>query len=163
WSGGWRGALVRDGHSAGVDHRLTVWGPLHDTDLVGGEEYELPRVLVGAWRGDGWTAVRRHLESVRPRRALPWVVYNSYFNDSLAATEDRLLAHADVAAEIGVEVFTLDAGWYETPEGAGIVDFSTPGLGTWTVDERKFPQGLAPVSQHVRDRGMTFGLWFDPE
>jgi alpha-galactosidase len=31
------------------------------------------------------------------------------------------------------------------------------------VDGRKFPNGLAPLSEYVRAKGLRFGLWFEPE
>jgi hypothetical protein len=54
----------------------------------------------------------------------------------------------------------LDAGWY--PGGTGKADFST-GLGSWTVDSRRFPAGLGPLGDYARSLGMKFGVWVEPE
>jgi len=35
--------------------------------------------------------------------------------------------------------------------------------GDWTVDTRKWPDGLQPFIDHVQSTGMSFGIWFEPE
>jgi alpha-galactosidase len=76
-----------------------------------------------------------------------------YFDHRL----DRLTELADIAAELGVERFVLDDGWFR-----GRRD-DTAGLGDWFVDEGVWPGGLGPLVEHVRRRGMEFGLWVEPE
>ncbi|HZG93840.1 MAG TPA: alpha-galactosidase [Mycobacteriales bacterium] len=76
-----------------------------------------------------------------------------YFDHRL----DRLIALADAAAEVGVERFVLDDGWF-----AGRRD-DTAGLGDWYVDPQVWPDGLDPLIAHVRELGMDFGLWVEPE
>lgn len=92
------------------------------------------------------------------RRRMPRPVhYNCweaiYFNHDLATLSDI----ADKAAAIGAERFVLDDGWF------GRRDDDTTSLGDWTIDRRKWPEGLTPLIQHVHRLGMTFGLWFEPE
>ena len=70
-----------------------------------------------------------------------------------------MLADIPVAARAGVEVYTIDAGWYSKPG----LKFSSDGLGTWRVDPTKFPRGLEPVVEAIRAEGMRPGLWFEPE
>jgi alpha-galactosidase len=70
-----------------------------------------------------------------------------------------LLADIPVAASAGVEVYTIDAGWYSKPG----LKFGSDGLGTWRVDPTKFPGGLEPVMNAIRAEGMQAGLWFEPE
>jgi alpha-galactosidase len=76
-----------------------------------------------------------------------------YFDHRL----DRLLALADAAAEVGVERFVLDDGWFRHRRD------DHAGLGDWYVDEQVWPQGLTPLAEGVTGRGMQFGLWFEPE
>ncbi|MEO1035447.1 MAG: alpha-galactosidase [Pseudomonadota bacterium] len=68
-----------------------------------------------------------------------------------------LPALIDQAAELGIERFVLDDGWFKGR------DDDTAGLGDWTVDNAKFPDGLGPIAQRVVDSGMEFGLWLEPE
>ncbi|MFW1480542.1 glycoside hydrolase family 36 protein, partial [Vibrio parahaemolyticus] len=42
-------------------------------------------------------------------------------------------------------------------------DDDRAGLGDWFLDERKYPNGLEPVIEHVNQKGMEFGLWVEPE
>jgi alpha-galactosidase len=91
-----------------------------------------------------------------PARSRP-VHYNSwegvYFRHDLA----ELTAMADRAADLGVERFVLDDGWF------GRRDDDTTSLGDWIIDRRKWPDGLHPLIAHVHQKGMTFGLWLEPE
>ncbi len=71
-----------------------------------------------------------------------------------------MMRQAEAAARIGLEHFVLDAGWYGGCPGG---DFET-GVGNWEViDRAKFPNGLEPLAEFVRGKGMGFGLWFEPE
>jgi hypothetical protein len=159
WGGTWRAKVTKVGRTG--THRVTAEGPGRNVDLAEGEELALPRVFVGAYEGDGWAAVKRFLSDARRRRHEPWVVYNSWFNEEARINEERVLRHVPVAAELGFDAFCIDAAWYET--SGDPADFHTRGLGTWTLDEKRFPGGLDKVSQAVRDAGMVFGLWFEPE
>jgi len=76
-----------------------------------------------------------------------------YFDHSLAT----LIELADSAADLGVERFVLDDGWFR-----GRRD-DHAGLGDWYVDESLWPDGLTPLIDAVTSRGMEFGLWVEPE
>ena len=107
------------------------------------------------------TSFQRHIRQdiVRwPSPAKPRPVhYNCweavYFNHTLAG----LTALADKAAALGAERFVLDDGWF------GHRDNDTTSLGDWTIDRKKWPDGLHPLIAHIHHLGMTFGLWFEPE
>ncbi|MGI9402308.1 MAG: alpha-galactosidase, partial [Rhizobiaceae bacterium] len=71
--------------------------------------------------------------------------------------KQRLIELADAAADIGAERFVIDDGWFR-----GRND-DTAGLGDWYPDKSKYPDGLGPIADHVRSRGMQFGLWVEPE
>ena len=51
----------------------------------------------------------------------------------------------------------MDDGWF------GARDHDRAGLGDWTVNPKKFPNGLKPLIDHVKSLGMDFGLWVEPE
>lgn len=76
-----------------------------------------------------------------------------YFDHDLTT----LIELAGSAAELGVERFVLDDGWFR-----GRRD-DTAGLGDWYVDETLWPAGLTPLIDAVTSRGMEFGLWVEPE
>ncbi len=76
-----------------------------------------------------------------------------YFDHNL----ETLKSLADRAAEVGVERFVLDDGWFQNRND------DTAGLGDWWVDTTKHPDGLGPLVDHVTGLGLEFGLWFEPE
>lgn len=76
-----------------------------------------------------------------------------YFNHEL----DVLKRLANRASKIGIERFILDDGWFR-----GRRD-ERSSLGDWEVDPDIWPDGLHPLVNYVRDRGMQFGLWIEPE
>ncbi len=94
---------------------------------------------------------RLKLTKPRPVHLNTWEAF--YFDHDM----DQLKALADAAAEVGVERYILDDGWFKGR------DHEQAALGDWYVDTKKYPNGLMPLIQHVKDLGMEFGLWFEPE
>ncbi len=129
--------------------------------LAPGDEYRAPRAafvhstagLDGfAHRVHTWLRARpQHPSSPRPLVLNTWEAV--YFDHDPV----RLAALADRAAEVGIERFVLDDGWFQ-----GRRDDSTS-LGDWTVDRSVWPDGLGPLADRVHGHGMQFGLWFEPE
>ncbi|MFC7582772.1 alpha-galactosidase [Nonomuraea antimicrobica] len=91
-----------------------------------------------------------------PRTPRP-VVLNTWEAVYFDQRPDHLLTLAERAAEIGVERFVLDDGWFH---GRGN---DTAGLGDWHVAKDTWPEGLNPLADRVRELGMEFGLWVEPE
>lgn len=129
--------------------------------LGAGETYASPWVHVAASAEglDGLAAafhqfqrsLPAHPATPRPVNLNVWEAV--YFTHDL----DQLRELADIAADLGVERYVLDDGWFR-----GRRD-DRAGLGDWYVDEEVWPDGLGPLVEHVRARGMQFGLWFEPE
>lgn len=92
-----------------------------------------------------------HPRSPRPVTLNTWEAV--YFDQQLPT----LLRLAETAAAVGTERFVLDDGWFR-----GRRD-DTRGLGDWYVDADVWPDGLAPLVDHVTRLGMQFGLWVEPE
>ena len=76
-----------------------------------------------------------------------------YFDHRL----ERLVDLAERAAQVGVERFVLDDGWF------GARRHDAAGLGDWVVSDEVWPHGLHPLVDRVHALGMQFGLWFEPE
>ena len=127
-----------------------------------GASYSTP-VVVGAYSPRGFTPaswvmhdhVRDAARGASPqvRKVLLNTWEATYFNHDT----EKLKALADAAADIGMERFVLDDGWF----GARRNDRA--GLGDWVVSREVYPSGLAPLIAHVRSRGMDFGIWIEPE
>ena len=132
-----------------------------EVTLDGGQAYATPWVYLAA-AADGLDGLASmfhgYLRSlpVHPRAPRP---VNLNVWEAVTFDHDlvRLTALADVGADLGVERFVLDDGWFHSRRDA------TAGLGDWWVDETVWPGGLHALVDHVRTRGMQFGLWFEPE
>ncbi|MGG1612187.1 alpha-galactosidase [Paenibacillus phoenicis] len=70
---------------------------------------------------------------------------------------DKIEAIAQAGSELGIELFVLDDGWF------GRRDRDNSSLGDWFEDRRKLPDGLKDLARRVKDTGLQFGLWFEPE
>ncbi len=98
------------------------------------------RLARGAWRD-------------RPRP----VVINNWEGTYFDFDEERIVAMASSAAEMGIELFVLDDGWF------GQRDADTSSLGDWFVDRRKLPHGIDGLARRIEALGLRFGLWIEPE
>ncbi|MET8151361.1 alpha-galactosidase [Actinoplanes sp. NPDC049668] len=160
-SGSWRITAARShagrcavtggaGHD-GVRHRLHP-----------GETLTSP-VFAGLYTAEGfgaasraWHAYQRRHISPHPGELRP-VLYNSWEATTFDVTEQGQLALAELAADLGVELFVVDDGWF----GARTSD--SAGLGDWHPNPDRFPDGLRPLADRIRRLGMQFGLWVEPE
>ncbi len=79
-----------------------------------------------------------------PKR--PAFVYNTWKPFRREVNEKLVIELADAAAECGVEEFVIDDGWQV-------------GFGDWEIDYEKFPNGLKPVFDYIKSKGMKPGLW----
>jgi alpha-galactosidase len=68
-----------------------------------------------------------------------------------------ILTEIDIAAEMGVEAYKVDAGWYGDTFGGW-----TELRGDWYEGDW-LPGGLAGIRDHAHSKGMLFGLWMEPE
>ena len=132
--------------------------------LAPGETYASPEI-VAAYSGQGLSKLSRkfhdHVRTklLRPAmRSKPRPVhYNTWEAVYFDHDVEKLKELATRAAEIGVERFVLDDGWF------GGRRHDRAGLGDWTVSRDVYPDGLGPLVDHVTGLGMEFGLWFEPE
>lgn len=76
-----------------------------------------------------------------------------YFDHRL----EPMLELAEASAAIGVERFVLDDGWFGSRRD------DTSGLGDWQVSAKMWPTGLHPLVNRVRELGLQFGIWFEPD
>ena len=162
WSGNTRHLIERQptGRTTIGAGELLLPGEIQ---LAPGETYEAP-VVAAAYSAEGidgitdryyrWLRSRpNHPSKVRPRPLTLNVWEAVYFDHNL----EKLTQLADVAQSIGVERFVLDDGWF----GARRDDHK--GLGDWVVSKDVWPNGLKPLIDVVKSRGMEFGLWFEGE
>jgi alpha-galactosidase len=132
--------------------------------LDAGTSFQTPEaVLVFSAEGLGGMSralhrfYRRHLLPVAWREKTRPILVNNWEATYFNFTAEKLEAIASTGAELGVELFVLDDGWF------GKRDDDKSSLGDWVVDRKKLPGGLTDLAQRINARGVQFGLWFEPE
>lgn len=162
WSGNWRieidaGGVLR----AGVEpHDFFV-------DLAAGEAVDAPPVLVavGATLAEAGAALSAAVGETIPRtpwsEAMPteWNHWWPYEDREIDAA--TFLAESALAAEAGLEVATLDAGWFGSADPDA--DWQAE-RGDWDRENTaRFPRGVAALADGVRELGLGFGVWIEAE
>jgi alpha-galactosidase len=118
---------------------------VHTTDGLGAMSDAFHRLFRGRLVRGTWRD--------RPRPILVNNWEGTYFDFD----EERLVAIATVARDLGIELFVLDDGWF------GRRDDDTTSLGDWFVDRRKLPGGIDGLARRITELGLGFGLWIEPE
>ncbi len=147
---------------------LRVQGGVNDLGfewrLEPGEEFYAPQAALVYSAGGLGTMSRAYADFYRERIISPayaWkkrpVVVNNWEATYFQFDNEKLCRIIDEAAELGIDTFVLDDGWF------GARDDDTSSLGDWVVNEKKLCGGLDAVISHCKKKGMRFGLWFEPE
>ncbi|QPC83368.1 alpha-galactosidase [Phototrophicus methaneseepsis] len=169
----WFGALAFSGNWKFVIERtafeqVTVSGGINDFDflwrLEPGETFSTP-IFVGGFTEKGYGEASRLLHAYEIAHVLPAetvkqarpIVYNSWYVTEFDVHYENQVKAAEIAARLGVELFVMDDGWF------GERNHDRAGLGDWYVNKQKFPEGLGPLIERVKELGMDFGIWVEPE
>jgi alpha-galactosidase len=128
--------------------------------------FESPWFQLAVVKGDTATLARIYrmfvLKHLSPNAAsrTPFLFYNTWNYQERVRhdqgkpylaelNETRVLAEIEIAHRVGIDVFVIDAGWFEK-------------TGDWKVSTERFPRGLAPITERLAAYGMKLGLWFNP-
>ncbi|HET6217169.1 MAG TPA: alpha-galactosidase [Acidobacteriaceae bacterium] len=155
------GYMKRTEINAWYDPGRVHIGVLYDTDLMPfertlapGSEFKTAAVSLLTFRnGDGFSdphwVLPSYTSSVLRRkivaRGTPWI-YNTWEPFERKINRETTLQLIDVAAVMGMDIFTIDDGWQQE-------------YGENTVDTTAFPGGLDPIREAVEAKGMRLGLW----
>lgn len=85
------------------------------------------------------------------------VLLNSWEACYFDINEHKLLNLARKAADMGIELFVMDDGWF------GKRNDDKSSLGDWRVNKDKLPGGVDGLCRKINDMGMDFGIWVEPE
>lgn len=126
--------------------------------------FESPE-LVMSYSNHGLGAMSRSLHRIFRERLTPrmWrykvppVLLNTWEALYFDITHEDVLDIARKAATCGIELLVLDDGWF------GKRNNTYSGLGDWTPNMVKLPQGLEGLAREVNELGMKFGIWIEPE
>jgi hypothetical protein len=130
-------------------------GPFR-TRLLPGEIFETPRIFLGATSGGPdatanvlhqWVREVLTNQDTWKNSHYPLTVNNSW-GSGITVNEEIARRMIRDSAELGLEMFHLDAGWFR-------------GVGDWYPDAKKFPNGLRSIADDAHAQGLKFGLWAD--
>ena len=85
------------------------------------------------------------------------ILINNWEGTYFDFDEKKLLDIAKEASKLGVEMLVMDDGWF------GKRNSDDNSLGDWFVNEEKLKGGLKALVDSVKETGMKFGIWFEPE
>ncbi len=116
--------------------------------------------VVGGDFSDAVAEMTKYRRQIVPKRHIDknmTVIFNDYMRCLFAdPTTEKELPLIEKAAQLGAELYCMDAGWYS--EGGW-----WPLVGEWEVCENRFPGGIRKVFDHIRNCGMKAGIWIEPE
>ncbi|MGQ1786136.1 MULTISPECIES: alpha-galactosidase [unclassified Saccharicrinis] len=130
-----------------------------------GEKFETPRmILTYSNKGKNKASINLHRwarkYNLRDGDQERLIVLNSWEGAYFSFDAARLKSMMDGAAEMGVEIFVLDDGWFgnKYPRNS-----AKAGLGDWQVNQKKLPDGIDDLIDYSESKGMRFGIWVEPE
>jgi alpha-galactosidase len=166
--GDWSIRTEACGETLDAPYLILVAGPVQDElayPLAPGETVRFSSLLFQSLPGgspeSGAPALHRYLlqdPAYQNRKTMP-VEYNTWFYNFDTLDEQELLKQLDAAADLGCEVFTVDAGWYGQLAGPWYRQ-----TGDWREkQDGAFCGTMRRFADTVRSRGLTFGVWMEPE
>ena len=135
-----------------------------DWKLEPGESFQTPEAVM-VYTDQGMNALSQTFhELYRTRLARGYwrdrerpILVNNWEATYFTFTQEELLDLAKTAQKAGIELFVLDDGWFGKREN------DRTGLGDWTPNRDRLPQGIPGLAKKIHELGMKFGLWFEPE
>jgi len=147
-------------HEALLSFRIGPLAPAPLRLIAAGETVTSPEVHLGPMHGSFDEAVglwHRHMRaSVIPPRPKGKEMYTVAAR-VVEEKGDWIKKEIDIAAEMGVEAFVVDAGWY----GEDFAEWWEH-RGDW-FEGNWLPGGIEGLRDHAHRKGMLFGLWQEAE
>jgi alpha-galactosidase len=152
-------------------YRLGLYG--HGLGAEGGEGFPLAVLAYSGGSVGRTAALQRYWRQVRP--VLPsrdgLLVSNTWGDRSRdeRICEDFLLGELAAGERLGVDVVQIDDGWQQgissnSARGGGVWEgYWQADVDFWRPDGERFPNGLAPLVEEAKRRGLRLGLWFAPD
>ena len=162
-NGTWRYDVRKYFRTGGINNVLVELGMDNanlSLTLQPGESFTLPQILYYEFKNKvDLEAYRlhRYWKEFHTPRDFP-VMYNTWMSDFDRISYEKLSAQLEIAQELGLEYFVVDAGWFGPPNAW----FGS--VGDWKEREDVNMCGrMREFAELVRKRGLKFGLWFEME
>ena len=169
WTGSWQAEFARQPEGM----RLRAGMQRTHLRLLPGESIRTPRILLLFWQGErlhGHNMLRRlilrHYTPQMNGEPLQAPVCNAVWGENTAAQQ---IAKARWWRErdLPLEYFWIDAGWYgdgRFREDSTVFNSEWGRhVGNWWPNKGPYPEGLGPVGRALREMGLGFVLWVEPE
>jgi hypothetical protein len=157
-----------------VKNTITVEGAgLPEGVLPAGEWIKLYGSVVGVFDGTEpgfMRSLRIYQNSIR--RTIPerddMVMMNTWGdrNQDASISEQFLKAELDACEKLGITHFQIDDGWQQ---GLSVNSANKTGAKwdvwskeDWVPNKERLPNGLNPIVEYARKKGVQLGLWFHP-
>ena len=161
------GEFLMEAEKDQVDQTRLICGIHPDNfawKLQPGEQFDTPEVMM-TYSAQGFGTLSRNMHKTIRQNICrgEWkakrrpVLINNWEATYFSFTGEQLVTIAKNAAELGVELFVLDDGWF------GKRDDDHSGLGDWFPNEKKLGCTLKELAEKIVECGMLFGIWFEPE
>ncbi|MCR5278676.1 MAG: alpha-galactosidase [Lachnospiraceae bacterium] len=153
--------IVRKGDTA------TLAGGLADRDfgqwlktVEPGESFTSPRAILAS--GKSLDEVCDKLVKAQNPKTSPvdnkmGIIFNEYCTTWGNPNIDNLKRLADKIADKGIQYLVMDSGWYS--DCGNWWEYR----GDWSINRKRFPNGLKELTDYIRSKGMIPGIWFELE
>ena len=169
WSGDWYAEFWYDPHrdlenrpvrGLNLAFRMGPAGSAPQRVIEPGETITTPEMHLAILHASFDECIGAWHEHLRASVIPPRPKGKEYFTAAGRIVEKRgdwILREIDIAAEMGVDAYMVDAGWY----GEKFVGWSEQ-RGDW-MEGDWIPGGLAACRERAHQHGILFGLWMEPE
>ena len=152
---------------SGWDNKVTVAGGMADRDyghwkktIAPGKSFTTPKAAI-AFGNSIYDVCDKLVKAQQPDISLldcqMGIMFNEYCTTWGNPSLENIKNMCDKLKEKGLQYFVMDSGWY------GNAEYWWTCVGDWDVNETKFPGGLKPMADYVRQCGMIPGIWFEFE
>ena len=127
-------------------------------ELSPGETFFTPEAVLN-YSGRGLNTMSQNFHTLYRRHLFPksYVLLNSWEGMYYDVSLDKIEEQSALAKKLGMELFVLDDGWFRAGND------SRSSMGDWICNDKKLPGGIHAAAEIVRQNGLKFGLWFEPE
>ena len=146
---------------------VTLAGGIADRDfgqwtkkVLPGSSFEAPKAVVAT--GESLLDVcdklaRAQKPDISPVDDHMGITFNEYCTTWGNPDIDKLKKLTDRIAGKGVQYLVMDSGWYSD------CGYWWEYRGDWSVNKKRFPNGLKELADYIRSKGMIPGIWFEFE
>jgi len=166
WTGQWKASVENNDGTCRIQAGMQN---LH-IKLLPGETIRSPRIMQLYWFGNDETRAynlfrQTMLAHVVPKIdgkpiAPPIVQLSTAFYEMDKGTEADVLSHLSAIKDLGFEYFWVDA-YYGKDDFPTVGNYVFPLIKGFNL--KRFPNGMKPVGDAVKEAGMKFLMWFEYE